>query len=67
VTDYWRVDNQLHFTTLDGGGAPVEHTVEFSQLDLQQTIDVNTRRGFRFVLRDEPFEQYLRDHPPQPR
>jgi hypothetical protein len=32
-------------------------------LDLQKTVDSNTRRGFRFVLRDEPFEQYLRDHP----
>ena len=26
-------------------------------------VDANTRRGFCFVLRKEPFEQYLRDHP----
>jgi 2-dehydropantoate 2-reductase len=26
------------------------------------TIDVNTRRGFRMVLRDEPWQQYLVDH-----
>jgi hypothetical protein len=24
---------------------------------------VNTRRGFRVVMRNEPLEQYLRDHP----
>jgi hypothetical protein len=64
VTDYWLVDGQLHFTTVDAGGnSAVEHTIEFSQLDLQQTVNVNVQRGFRFVLRNEPFEQYLRDHP----
>jgi hypothetical protein len=30
---------------------------------LQKTIDVNTARGFRFVLRNEPLEQYLKDNP----
>jgi hypothetical protein len=30
---------------------------------VQKTIDVNTRRGFRVVMRDSPLEQYLRDHP----
>jgi len=33
------------------------------ELDLQRTIDVNTRRGFRVVVRNEPIEEYLRDHP----
>jgi hypothetical protein len=64
VTDYWLVDNQLHFTTVEESGTKVvEHTIDFNQLDLQKTIDADTQRGFRFVLRNEPIEQYLRDHP----
>ncbi len=66
VTDYWLVDNQLHFTMIeDGGTKSVEHVIGFDELDLQTTIDVNTQRGFRFVLRNEPVDQYLRDHPDQ--
>ncbi len=66
VTDYWLVDNQLHFTMIEEGGTKsVEHVIGFDELDLQTTIDVNTHRGFRFVLRNEPLEQYLRDHPDQ--
>ena len=64
VTDYWLVNGVLHYKTLEENGTKiVEHTIEFSQLDLQKTIDVNTARGFRFVLRNEPLEQYLQDHP----
>lgn len=64
VTDYWLVDTQLHFKTIeDDGTKVVEHAIDFNQLDLQKTIDVNTQRGFRFVLRNEPIEQYLQDHP----
>lgn len=67
VTDYWVVDNQLHFMIAEEEGAkPTEEIVSFDALDLQKTIDVNTRRGFRFMLRDEPFEQYIRDHPEGP-
>ena len=67
VTDYWVVDNQLHFTIVETPGAkPVEHSIPFEELDLQKTIDVNTGRGFRFLLRNEPFEQYVRDHPEGP-
>jgi hypothetical protein len=63
VTDYWVVNDELHFT-LDGEDPQSpEHVIPFSQLDLQRTSNVNTRLGFRFVLRDEPLEQYLRDHP----
>jgi hypothetical protein len=64
VTDYWVVGDQLHFT-LEGetGAESGGHVIDFDQLDLQKTINVNTRLGFRFVLRDEPVEQYLRDHP----
>ena len=64
VTDYWLVNSQLHFTTIDESGTKwIEHTIDFGQLDLQKTVDVNTERGFRFVLRDEPMRKYLQDHP----
>jgi hypothetical protein len=64
VTDYWLVENQLHFMTIEEGGAKlVPHLIDFDQLDLQKTIDANTRRGFHFVLRNDPVEQYLRHHP----
>jgi hypothetical protein len=67
VNDYWVVDNQLHFTIADTPGAkPVEHSIDFGELDLQKTVDANTSRGFRFLLRNEPFEQYVRDHPEGP-
>jgi hypothetical protein len=65
VRDYWRVDDQLYFITIeDGGTKSVEHTVPFSDLDLQRTSDADMARGFRFVVRDKPIEQWLRDHLP---
>jgi hypothetical protein len=64
VTDYWLVDGQMHFSTIDDYGARAnEHTIPYDDLDLQKTIDVNTRRGFRIVFRDEPWQQYLKNHP----
>jgi len=63
VTDYWFVNGQVHFRLFEDGGAKSEHVIPADQLDLQRTIDVNTRRGFRIVQRDQPWEQYLRDHP----
>jgi hypothetical protein len=67
VTDYWLVDDQLHFTMIEENGTtPMEHVIAFDALDLQTTVDANTRRGFRFILRNEPVEQYLRDHPVGP-
>jgi hypothetical protein len=67
VTDYWLVDDQLHFTVIEEAGTkPVEHSIPFDALDLQKTVDANTKRGFRFMLRNEPFEQYVRDHPQGP-
>ncbi len=64
VTDYWLVDDLLHFTMIEQEGTtPVEHVIPFEALDLQRTIDVNTGRGFHFMLRNEPVEQYMRDHP----
>ena len=63
VADYWLIDNQLHFTMIEENGTkPAEHVIAFDALDLQTTVDANTRRGFRFMLRNEPFEQYSRDH-----
>jgi hypothetical protein len=26
-------------------------------------VDVSKQRGFRFLLRNEPLQQYLQDHP----
>ena len=67
VTDYWVVDDQLHFKIVEEAGAkPLEHSIPFEALDLQKTIDANTRRGFRFVLRNQPFEESVRDHPEGP-
>lgn len=64
VTDYWLVDDQLHFTVIEQAGTkPVEQSIPFDALDLQKTVDSNTARGFRFVLRNEPVDQYVRDHP----
>lgn|SRR5262249_30489777 len=63
VTDYWRVDDQLHFITVDEGGTKsVPHTVPFGDLDVQQTTDADAAQGFRFVVRDEPIEQWLQHH-----
>jgi hypothetical protein len=62
VADYWLVNDQIHCTTVEGA-TTVEHVFNFEELNLQKTIDVNTARGFKFVLRNEPIEQYLRDHP----
>jgi hypothetical protein len=64
VTDYWLAEGQIHFMMPDEHGAKtVEHVRDFDTLDLQTTIDVNTERGFKFTLRNQPLEQYLRDHP----
>jgi hypothetical protein len=64
VNDYWFVDNQIHFTMLDESGTKsVEQVIGLEEMDLPRTINVNTRRGFRVVMRNEPLEQYLRDHP----
>lgn len=63
VTDYWLVNGQLHFRTLEEGGTKsVEHVVDFNQLDSQKTMDLDTVRGFLFVLRNEPLDEYLRNH-----
>lgn len=66
VTDYWFTNSDLHFLTLqEGRENPVEHVIPADQLDAQKTIDVNSARGFRIVQRDEPWQQYQKDHPDQ--
>jgi hypothetical protein len=63
VADFWRSDNQLHFITSEEGGTKsVPHTVPFGDLDLQRTTDANTAQGFKFRMRDEPIEQWLKHH-----
>jgi len=67
VADYWRIDDQLHFvTTEEGGTKSVPHIVPFGDLDVQRTINADEVGGFRFVVRNEPVEQWL-DHHPQHR
>lgn len=63
VTDYWRVDDQLHFITIEEGGTKsVPHTVPFGDLDVQRTTDADAAQGFRFLVRDEPIEEWLQHH-----
>ncbi|HEY2799073.1 MAG TPA: hypothetical protein VGI85_00635 [Chthoniobacterales bacterium] len=62
VADYWRVDDQLHFITVEEGGTKfVPHTVPFDNLDVDQTKDRAKAAGFRFLIRDKPIEQWLED------
>jgi len=64
VTDYWLVNGQMHFSMVeDDPTKPAEHMIPYDELDVQKTIYVNTHRGFRIVFRDEPWQQYLKDHP----
>ena len=60
VTDYWFVNDEIHFLAPDEESGQV---VRLDEVDLQKTVNVNTRRGFRVVKRDAPMEQWLRDHP----
>jgi hypothetical protein len=64
VTDYWLVNGQMHFRTVeDDPTGPADHAFPYDQLDVQKTVYVNSHRGFRIVFRDEPWQQYLKDHP----
>jgi hypothetical protein len=66
VTDYWFVDGQVQFTAIDERGKKsAEQVIGADELDTQKTIEMNTIRGFRLVMRDEPWEQYLKHHPDQ--
>jgi hypothetical protein len=64
VGDYWFVNGQVHFSMVqEDPTKPAEHVIPYDELDVQKTIYVNTHRGFRIVFRDEPWQQYLKDHP----
>lgn len=64
VTDYWFTNGQLHFIAIEETGAKsAEQAINSNDLDVQKTLDVNTSRGFRVVMRDEPLDQYMRDRP----
>jgi hypothetical protein len=66
VADYWRIDDQLHFITSEEGGTKsVPHAVSFGELDVQRTTGAAEAQGFRFVIRDEPIDQWLQHHPRQ--
>jgi hypothetical protein len=64
VTDYWFVDGEVHFYAVgEGGVRSAEQTIGLDELDIARTNEINTARGFRVVMRDEPWEKYLKDHP----
>lgn len=64
ATDYWFVNGQMHFTMPgEDPTKPSERVLPFDSLDVQKTVFVNSRRGFRMVMRDLPWPQYLKDHP----
>lgn len=62
VEDYWRVDDQLHFVTSEeeGGTKAVPHIAPFADLDVQATADALAAGGFKFRVRDEPIEEWLK-------
>jgi hypothetical protein len=64
VTDYWFVNEEVHFNSVgEGGVLSAEQVIGIDELDAQKTSDVNTIRGFRVVKRDAPWQKYLKDHP----
>jgi len=66
ATDYWFVSGQVHFRTVTVKDDPTrtgERAIAQDELDVRKTIYVNSHRGFRMVVRDEPWEEYLKDHP----
>jgi hypothetical protein len=50
ATDYWLVDNKLHYRANYGA----ESVVNLDEVDLQRTVDENARRGVRFTLKPNP-------------
>lgn len=68
VSDYWRVDDQLHFMTVEEGGTKsVPHIVPFADLDEQRTKNAAEAQGFRYVIRDRPIQEWLEHRSEQPR
>jgi hypothetical protein len=50
ASDYWLVDNKLHYRANYGA----ESAVNLDEVDLQRTVDENARRGVRFTLKPNP-------------
>lgn len=64
ATDYWFVNGALHFIGVAPDGPPTaEQAVPADDLDVKKTVYFNTRRGFKIVSRDEPWQQWLQHHP----
>ena len=53
VTDYWMADGKLHFVTAENG----ESIVDIEQVDLQGTVEQNSKRGVTFTLRNQDAAQ----------
>jgi hypothetical protein len=50
ATDYWVADGKLHYFVNYSG----ESTVDIDQLDVQRTVDENSKRGVQFTLKPKP-------------
>jgi hypothetical protein len=60
ISDYWLANNQIHYVTGDG----VEHAIDMDVVDLQQTVDVNAKRGMEFTLKPAPSSDGSNDQSP---
>ncbi|MGA9144868.1 MAG: hypothetical protein WA664_08265 [Candidatus Acidiferrales bacterium] len=50
ASDYWLVDNKLHYVT----SYSTESIVDMDEVDLQRTVDENSKRGVTFTLKARP-------------
>jgi hypothetical protein len=50
ASDYWLADGKLHFNVSYSG----ENSVDMNQVDLQRTVNENSKRGVRFSLKANP-------------
>ena len=53
VTSYWLEDNQLCYVTTYN----IKNCIPMSRVDLQKTVDMNYKRGVKFVLTPKPAEK----------
>jgi len=50
ASDYWVADGKLHYYVNYSG----ESSIDINDLDLQRTVDENSKRGVRFTLKPTP-------------
>ena len=50
LTDYWVAGGKLHYMTNYGG----ENSIDLDKIDIQRTVDVNSKRGIDITLRPAP-------------